>query len=125
MVDGGKGEGGGEQASPPSTAARHGTTLRPRASVESVFSGGYSPGPMALLSNFYGDGDECKSFSELLAGAMVDPTAPSPMPTTTFALPPGFIDSPSQVITHNLICYILYQQQHITKRFFLLCMFLS
>ncbi|KAG4909033.1 probable WRKY transcription factor 3 [Glycine soja] len=104
MVDGGKGEGGGEQASPPSTAARHGTTLRPRASVESVFSGGYSPGPMALLSNFYGDGDECKSFSELLAGAMVDPTAPSPMPTTTFTLPPGFIDSPSQGqfgITHQ------------------------
>nr|KYP72432.1 putative WRKY transcription factor 3 [Cajanus cajan] len=82
MVGGGNGE--GEQA-PPWPAARPRSVLRPRASVESVFNGGptlgYSPGPMTLLSSFFGDGDECKSFSELLAGAMVDPT--TPMPTFT------------------------------------------
>ncbi|KAG5023657.1 hypothetical protein JHK82_019558 [Glycine max] len=96
MVGGRNGEGAGEQAPPPSTAARHGTTLRPRVSTESVFSCRYGGlGPMTLLSSFFGDGDECKSFSELLGGAMVDPTAPSPMPTTPFTLPHGFIDSPS------------------------------
>ncbi|KAL2344602.1 hypothetical protein Fmac_005887 [Flemingia macrophylla] len=67
-----------------------------RASVESVFNGGgptfgYSPGPMTLLSSFFGDADECKTFSELLAGAaVVDPT--TPMPTFT----PVTFDSPSQ-----------------------------
>ncbi|TKY58922.1 WRKY transcription factor 3 [Spatholobus suberectus] len=99
MVGGGNGE--GEQA-PPSTVARPGSSLLPRASRESVFNGGpavgYGHDPMTLLSSFFGDGDECKSFSELLAGAMVDPTIPSPMPT--FTLPPGFspatfLDSPS------------------------------
>lgn len=81
MVGGGNGEG-----APPSTAA------------ESVFNGGeavgYSPGPMTLLSNLLGNGDEYKSFSEFLAGAMMDPTPPRFFP-----------DSPSQV-TH-LICDIL------------------
>ncbi|XP_014507769.1 probable WRKY transcription factor 4 isoform X2 [Vigna radiata var. radiata] len=72
MVGGGNGEG-----APPSTAA------------ESVFNGGeavgYSPGPMTLLSNLLGNGDEYKSFSEFLAGAMMDPTPPRFFP-----------DSPSQ-----------------------------
>ncbi|XP_047164248.1 probable WRKY transcription factor 4 isoform X2 [Vigna umbellata] len=72
MVGGGNGEG-----APPSTAA------------ESVFNGGdtagYSPGPMTLLSSLFGDGDEYKSFSEFLAGAMMDPTPPW-----------FFYDSPSQ-----------------------------
>lgn len=90
MVGGGNGE-EGDQA-PPSTAARHRNSLRTRASM----AVGYSPGPMSLLSSLFGDGDECKSFSELLAGAMVDPTTPSPVPT--FTLPSGFsfLDSPSQ-----------------------------
>ncbi|RDX81241.1 putative mitochondrial protein, partial [Mucuna pruriens] len=83
------GNGKGEKA-PPSTAARPRTV-------------GFSPGPMTLISNFFGDGDECKSFSELLAGAMVDPTTPSPSPMPTFPLPPGFspssfLDSPSQYV---------------------------
>ncbi|GAU46019.1 hypothetical protein TSUD_95950 [Trifolium subterraneum] len=34
--------------------------------------GGFSPGPMTLLSNLFGDNDDGKTFSELLAGAMLD-----------------------------------------------------
>nr|QDC33360.1 transcription factor WRKY3 [Medicago sativa] len=34
--------------------------------------GGFSPGPMTLLSNLFGDNDDCKSFSELLAGDTLD-----------------------------------------------------
>jgi hypothetical protein len=34
--------------------------------------GGFSPGPMTLLSSLFGDNDDCKTFSELLAGAMSD-----------------------------------------------------
>ncbi|XP_058730576.1 probable WRKY transcription factor 3 [Vicia villosa] len=34
--------------------------------------GGFSPGPMTLISNLFGDNDDCKTFSELLAGAMLD-----------------------------------------------------
>ncbi|KAL9276723.1 hypothetical protein ACSQ67_025736 [Phaseolus vulgaris] len=76
MLGGGNGDG---EAAPPSTAARSRTDLRPRASTESVFNcgdtAGYSPGPMTLFSSLFGDGDgdEYKSFSEFLAGAMVDP----------------------------------------------------
>ncbi|CAJ1939750.1 unnamed protein product [Sphenostylis stenocarpa] len=76
---------------PPSTAARPRNNIRSHASTEGVFNGGatvgYSPGPMTLLSNLFGDGDECKSFSELLAGAIVDPTPPQ-----------FFLDSPSQAV---------------------------
>ena len=93
MVTGGNGEG----ETPPSRAARPRSDIRPRASSESVFNGGntvgYSPGPMTLFSSLFGDGDEYKSFTEFLAGAMVDPT---PLPS--------FPEPPSQV-TH-LICYI-------------------
>ncbi|ESW29844.1 hypothetical protein PHAVU_002G103400 [Phaseolus vulgaris] len=76
MLGGGNGDG---EAAPPSTAARSRSDLRPRASTESVFNcgdtAGYSPGPMTLFSSLFGDGDgdEYKSFSEFLAGAMVDP----------------------------------------------------
>ncbi|CAJ1939877.1 unnamed protein product [Sphenostylis stenocarpa] len=77
------------RGAPPSTAARPRNNIRSHASTEGVFNGGatvgYSPGPMTLLSNLFGDGDECKSFSELLAGAIVDPTPPQ-----------FFLDSPSQ-----------------------------
>ncbi|XP_027345914.1 probable WRKY transcription factor 3 isoform X2 [Abrus precatorius] len=94
MVSGGNGK---EDQAPPSTAARPRITLPPRASTERIFDGGptvgFSPGPMSLLSSFFGDNDECKSFSELLAGAMVDPTTPSHMPRLS---PASFLDSPPQ-----------------------------
>ncbi|KAL6294788.1 hypothetical protein ACE6H2_002930 [Prunus campanulata] len=65
-------------------------TLPPRTSFETLFNSGgansgpgfglaFSPGPMTLVSSFLSDGDDCKSFSQLLAGAM------SPA-----ARPPGF-----------------------------------
>ncbi|WVZ23182.1 hypothetical protein V8G54_001726 [Vigna mungo] len=79
-----------KEGAPPSTAARPRSDLRPHATAESVFNGGdaagYSPGPMTLLSSLFGNGDEYKSFSEFLAGAMMDPTPPRFFP-----------DSPSQV----------------------------
>ncbi|KAL3501468.1 hypothetical protein ACH5RR_035917 [Cinchona calisaya] len=54
--------------------------LPPRTSMESLFTGGpgASPGPMTLVSNFFSDNDpdsECRSFSQLLAGAMSYPEA--------------------------------------------------
>ncbi|XP_015074633.1 probable WRKY transcription factor 4 [Solanum pennellii] len=87
-------------------------TLPPRSSIESLFSGGssgISPGPMTLVSSFFSDNDpdsECRSFSQLLAGAMTPPAGftgvrpgfpPLPPPstaaitqsTTTFTVPPG------------------------------------
>ncbi|QCD82594.1 WRKY transcription factor 33 [Vigna unguiculata] len=82
MVGGGNGEG-----APHSTAARPRSDLRPRATAESVFNGGdtagYSPGPLTLLSSLFGDGDEYKSFSEFLAGAMMDPTPPRFFPDSS------------------------------------------
>jgi hypothetical protein len=60
-------------------------TLPPRSSMETVFNGGgggsglgglgFSPGPMTLLSSFFSDTDDCRSFSQLLAGAMTSPAA--------------------------------------------------
>nr|QCV57327.1 WRKY transcription factor [Fagopyrum tataricum] len=53
--------------------------LPPRSSMDSLFgSGGFgaSPGPMTLVSNFFTDTDpesDCRSFSQLLAGAIVSP----------------------------------------------------
>ncbi|RDX83225.1 putative WRKY transcription factor 3, partial [Mucuna pruriens] len=75
--------GGGSGDLPPWKAAEGGwqpprptISLPPRsASMESLFNGGFSPGPMTLLSNFLADGDDCKSFSQLLAGAMTSPVA--------------------------------------------------
>lgn len=87
-------------------------TLPPRSSIESLFSGGssgISPGPMTLVSSFFSDNDpdsECRSFSQLLAGAMTPPAGftggrpgfpPLPPPSTaaitqsptTFTVPPG------------------------------------
>ncbi|XWS64214.1 hypothetical protein CRYUN_Cryun06bG0167300 [Craigia yunnanensis] len=59
--------------------------------TEALFNGGtglmgFSPGPMTLVSNFFSDTDEFKSFSHLLAGAMASPAAaqkPNFPPTTT------------------------------------------
>ncbi|CAN6727438.1 unnamed protein product [Malus baccata var. baccata] len=66
-------------------------TLPQRTSFESIFSSagggntgpglglGFSPGPMTLVSNFFSDGgDDCKSFSQLLAGAMTSPSPRAP-----------------------------------------------
>lgn len=72
-------------------------TLPPRASFEALFNGGgaaaaggpgfvgFSPGPMTLVSSFFSDADadadDCKSFSQLLAGAMASPAATSVAPS--------------------------------------------
>lgn len=54
-------------------------TLPPRGAVDSIFSGsgfGASPGPMTLVSSFFSENDpdsDCRSFSQLLAGAMASP----------------------------------------------------
>ncbi|KAG2714191.1 hypothetical protein I3843_03G017800 [Carya illinoinensis] len=55
-------------------------TLPQRPSFETFFTGGpgASPGPMTLVSNFFSDNypdAECRSFSQLLAGAMASPLA--------------------------------------------------
>ncbi|OVA08821.1 DNA-binding WRKY [Macleaya cordata] len=56
-------------------------TLPPRSSVENLFTGGgagASPGPMTLVANFFSDNDpanDCRSFSQLLAGAMASPVS--------------------------------------------------
>ncbi|KAG4937452.1 hypothetical protein JHK84_051545 [Glycine max] len=54
-------------------------TLPPRPSAEAFFSaaGGASPGPMTLVSSFFGSdaAADCRSFSQLLAGAMASPMA--------------------------------------------------
>ncbi|KAG0481649.1 hypothetical protein HPP92_012507 [Vanilla planifolia] len=55
-------------------------SLPPRSTVESVFRGGpaeASPGPMTLVSSFFAEDpeSECRSFSQLLAGAIASPAA--------------------------------------------------
>lgn len=67
----------------PSTSKSTGAPSRPTLSLpprpfsEMFFNGGvgFSPGPMTLVSNMFSDSDEFKSFSQLLAGAMVSPAA--------------------------------------------------
>ncbi|XP_054791359.1 probable WRKY transcription factor 4 [Prosopis cineraria] len=63
-------------------------TLPPRPPMEAFFTGGpgLSPGPMTLVSSFFSDGypdSDCRSFSQLLAGAMASPLA--------FGARPGFL----------------------------------
>ncbi|GMJ04651.1 WRKY DNA-binding protein 3 [Hibiscus trionum] len=66
-------------------------TLPPRTFTEPSFNGGpgmmgLSQGPMTLVSNFFSDANEFKSFSQLLAGAMASPAAgkrPNFPPVTT------------------------------------------
>jgi hypothetical protein len=59
-------------------------TLPPRSFTETFFSSGapgtlgFSPGPMTLLSSFFSDSDDCKSFSQLLAGAIASPNFKPP-----------------------------------------------
>lgn len=56
-------------------------TLPPRTSIENFFMGGgpgASPGPMTLVSSFFNENDpdsDCRSFSQLLAGAIASPAA--------------------------------------------------
>ncbi|KAF2313583.1 hypothetical protein GH714_012256 [Hevea brasiliensis] len=52
--------------------------LPPRPSMDAFFTGGLSPGPMTLVSSFFSDNypdSDCRSFSQLLAGAMASPIA--------------------------------------------------
>ncbi|KAM7484400.1 hypothetical protein LguiA_000409 [Lonicera macranthoides] len=66
-----------------SSSLRPTIALPPRSSMESLFAGGpgaASPGPMTLVSNFFSENDpdsDCRSFSQLLAGAMNSPAAVS------------------------------------------------
>lgn len=66
------------QKNPP--PPRPSISLPPRVPMEGLFNGGsgntafgFSPGPMTLVSSFFSDSEECKSFSQLLAGAMSSP----------------------------------------------------
>ncbi|KAK7836140.1 putative wrky transcription factor 3 [Quercus suber] len=79
-----------------SSSLRPTITLPPRTSIETLFNGGgggggnssgsglglsglgFSPGPMTLVSSFFNDNDDCKSFSQLLAGAMTSPATQRP-----------------------------------------------
>ena len=72
--------------------ARPTIALPPRTSMETLFNGGtpggafgFSPGPMTLVSNFFAENDDFKSFSQLLAGAMASPVA---APVNRGGLPP-------------------------------------
>ncbi|KAG0468561.1 hypothetical protein HPP92_017889 [Vanilla planifolia] len=72
----GRGRGGGSAEN----SKRPSISLPPQSAVESLFRGGQveaSPGPMTLVSSFFAeDSDsECRSFSQLLAGAMASPPA--------------------------------------------------
>ncbi|KAJ7971020.1 putative WRKY transcription factor [Quillaja saponaria] len=63
-------------APPPRTTI----SLPPRPSMEALFTGGLdlSPGPLTLVSSFFSDNypdSDCRSFSQLLAGAMASPLA--------------------------------------------------
>ncbi|KAL1556664.1 WRKY transcription factor 4 [Salvia divinorum] len=62
----------------PSSKPPPSITLPPRTSIETLFTGGSgaSPGPMSLVSSFFAENDtdnDCRSFSQLLAGAMPFP----------------------------------------------------
>ncbi|KAL0911471.1 hypothetical protein M5K25_019615 [Dendrobium thyrsiflorum] len=78
MAEGGGGRG---LAAPAEEGAkRPSISLPSRFTVESLFRGGVaeaSPGPMTLVSNFFAEDpeSECRSFSQLLAGAMASPAA--------------------------------------------------
>ncbi|KZV20826.1 hypothetical protein F511_43409 [Dorcoceras hygrometricum] len=55
-------------------------TLPPTSSIENLFTGGpgVSPGPMSLVSSFFAENDpdtDCRSFSQLLSGAVSSPAA--------------------------------------------------
>lgn len=77
-------------------------TLPSRAGIESLFTGsgfGLSPGPMTLVSSFFSESDpdsDCRSFSQLLAGAIASPRpASEPQDQVRFKenRPPGLVIS--------------------------------
>ncbi|KAL0420967.1 UNVERIFIED_CONTAM: putative WRKY transcription factor 3 [Sesamum latifolium] len=74
-----------EKEPPPSSSRQPAPMimLPSRGSVENLFMGGagVSPGPMTLVSSFFAENDpenDCRSFSQLLAGAMSE--APAAVP---------------------------------------------
>ncbi|KAJ0457372.1 putative transcription factor WRKY family [Helianthus annuus] len=77
---------GGSAAPPPPPPQRRvpvpPIALPPQSSFETLFTGGqipgFSPGPMTLVSNYFSDqypDVDCRSFSQLLAGAMASPVS--------------------------------------------------
>ncbi|KAJ6936501.1 WRKY transcription factor 3 isoform X2 [Populus alba x Populus x berolinensis] len=83
-----------EKQENPTTAApaKPTITLPPRPSMETLFTGGLSPGPMTLVSSFFADTpypeSDYPSFSQLLAGAMASP----------IAKPAFFTDKPTNLV---------------------------
>lgn len=81
MAEGGGGRGFAASAlSAAEGVKRPSIYLPPRSTVESLFRSGVaeaSPGPMTLVSSFFAEDaeSECRSFSQLLAGAMASPAA--------------------------------------------------
>lgn len=80
------GQGGAAEAKRPSIS------LPPRSTVENLFRvdpAEASPGPMTLVSSFFAEDpeSECRSFSQLLAGAMASPSA-----RTSAEVPPAQVD---------------------------------
>lgn len=70
-------------------AQRPTITLPPRTSIDTLFTG-LSPGPLTLVSNFFSDNypdSDCRSFSQLLAGAMASPVAGGGSPKLPTLLP--------------------------------------
>ncbi|KAL6186802.1 hypothetical protein ACLB2K_042921 [Fragaria x ananassa] len=135
-----------EERQPPSTSSRPPQpsrptiTLPPRTSFETMFNNsgtggntGFSPGPMTLVSSFFSDGEDCKSFSQLLAGAMMSPAdragfpqleerssgddsgfrlkngPPSPM------FPAGFLDSPGGLFSPGQGAFGMTHQQALAQ----------
>ena len=78
MADG-AGAGGAAESKAVTAPPRPTIALPPRSTFESLFRGGadVSPGPMTLVTSFFNDDpdNECRSFSQLLAGAMASPMA--------------------------------------------------
>jgi len=125
-----------KEAAPP----RPTISLPPRAaSMDTLFNGGFSPGPMTLLSGFLTDGDDCnKSFSQLLAGAMASPVAAaspglfSPSQVLNFFLSLVFATSSSSVafsfIKHSMcrkVCFLFLVRQNSDAKLQLLLVWLK
>nr|AEO31507.2 WRKY transcription factor 2-4 [Dimocarpus longan] len=61
---------------PPRAAFAEGLFNNGSGTVSSTGLGmGFSPGPMTLVSSFFAESEDCKSFSQLLAGAMASPAS--------------------------------------------------
>uniref|UniRef100_A0A2N9GQB0 WRKY domain-containing protein n=1 Tax=Fagus sylvatica TaxID=28930 RepID=A0A2N9GQB0_FAGSY len=96
-------EDSGRVTSTTQTPPRPTITLPPRPSMDTLFTGGpgASPGPMTLVSSFFSDNypdSDCRSFSQLLAGAMA-----SPLATPTFFTPKDTTSGFKQSRPTNLV----------------------